>query len=277
MAFEELHETVVFPDTASCDVVRYRSSQEAAQIEGCVIQETPVAVEFNGIAYTVMMCTPTNLEEFAVGFAYTSRIIQQFNDIHDIDITHSEHGITVHIEVANRCLQNLKNKQRSLAGVTGCGICGEEKLDSVCQLVPKLPFATQLDINALSAALSDLKAQQTLNHQTGASHAAAYFDEEGNVKAIFEDVGRHIALDKLVGYIVRNHCSGGAVFVTSRASYEMVQKVALAGIEYLFAMSAPTQMAINLAKTSQLTLGGFCREGRAEIYSMPERMTGQLM
>lgn len=276
MAVEELHEIEVFPDTASCDVVRYRSTQQAYEEAGCVIQEMPVAVEFNGIAYTVMMCTPTHLEEFAIGFAFTSGIIEHFHDIHDIDISHSEHGITLHIDVANRCLRNLKNKQRSLAGLTGCGICGAEKLDSVCQLMPKLALNSEFNINSLSQALSGLTQAQILNHQTGASHAAAYCDKNGKVIAVFEDVGRHIALDKLVGYIVRHHCQGGAIVVTSRASYEMVQKVVFTGIEYLFAMSAPTQMAIDLAQSSQLTLGGFCREGRAEIYAFPQRITGQL-
>ncbi|MGR5298846.1 formate dehydrogenase accessory sulfurtransferase FdhD [Vibrio mediterranei] len=276
MAIEPLYEIDVFPDTAICDVVRYRSTKLAYSESDRVIQETPVAIEFNGIAYTVMMCTPTHLEEFAVGFAFTSRIIERFSDIHDIDITLGDKGITLHIEVANRCLRNLKDKQRSLAGVTGCGICGSEKLDTVCQLLPTLAVTSKFNINALSCALTELNEMQILKHQTGASHAASYCDAKGGVITIFEDVGRHIALDKLIGYIVRNRCQGGAVIVTSRASYEMVQKVILSGIEYLFAMSAPTQMAVNLAKSSRLTLGGFCREGRAEIYTMTERVVGQL-
>ncbi|WP_086982374.1 formate dehydrogenase accessory sulfurtransferase FdhD [Vibrio aphrogenes] len=277
MALEQLQDSEVFPDTATTEVTCYRPNQACYSQSQSVIQETAVAIEFNGIAYTVMMCSPTNLEEFAIGFAYTNQIITHYHDIHDIEISHSKQGITLHIEVANRCLNHLKNKQRSLAGVTGCGICGAEKLDSVCQLLPTVPFRSQYNINALQPAFRELSQLQQLNHKTGASHAAAYCDEQGKMIAIFEDVGRHIALDKLIGFIVRHHYQGGAIFVTSRASYEMVQKVVCAGIEYLFAISAVTQMAIELAASSQLTLGGFCRSGRAEIYSHPQRIVGEII
>jgi len=265
-----------YQDSELCEVVRYRLGVATKSELDSVIQEVPIAIEYNGIAYTVMMGTPNDLEEFAIGFSFTSHIIEHHKDIHDIELLSSELGITLRIEIANRCVANLKKKRRSSLGVTGCGICGEEKLSSVHQLCPTLSFNHHYDISRLLYSLHQLDKNQKLNHKTGASHAATYFNTNGELVAIFEDVGRHIALDKLVGFIVRKQLSGGSVLVTSRASFEMVQKVASAGIECLFAMSAPTQMAITLAKKINLTLVGFCRDRRADVYSCPERITGEL-
>ncbi|MZI92645.1 formate dehydrogenase accessory sulfurtransferase FdhD [Vibrio sp. CAIM 722] len=263
---------VDFPAYKSKPMIRYQQGNDGQQEEDALIQETPVAIEFNGVAYTVMMCTPMDLEEFAVGFALTEGIIDQLKDVHDVDIEQQDNGITVNVRIANRCVDRLQQKRRSLAGMTGCGICGTEKLDSVCRYSQPLPTSTSFDIENLQYALDNLHAHQVLNQVTGSSHAAAYLSAEGEIEAIFEDVGRHIALDKLVGWVLRQQKSQGAILVTSRASFEMVQKVVASGVQFLFAVSAATNMAVEMADQLNLTLCGYCRRGRANIYTHPERL-----
>lgn len=261
---------VDFPAYKEKSIVRYEQGKDWQTKQDALIQETPVAIEFNGVAYTVMMCTPMDLEEFAVGFALTEGIIDQMKDVHDVDIQLQDNGITVNVQVANRCVERLKEKRRSLAGMTGCGICGTEKLDSVCRYRQPLPSSVRFDMDKLQTALDSLFDHQELNQMTGSSHAAAYLNQEGKIEAIFEDVGRHIALDKLVGWIAREQKRQGAILVTSRASFEMVQKVVASGVEILFAVSAATNMAVEMAEQLNLTLCGYCRRGRANIYSHPE-------
>ncbi len=263
-----------YPSSRTQRIIRYRSGKGAQQFDDELIQETPVALEFNGIAYTVMMCTPTHLEEFAIGFALTEGIIDKPIDIHDIEIAAHSAGITLSVQIANRCVARLKERRRSLTGMTGCGICGTEKLDGVCRVITPLPTTAQFNIEHLDGALSSLTGQQTINQQTGSSHAAAYVDDKGIIGAVFEDVGRHIALDKLIGWVSRNGVRGGAILVTSRASFEMVQKVAASGIEILLAVSAATSMAVELAQSLNITLAGYCRQGRANIYTHANRICG---
>ncbi len=249
-------------------IVRYKNGQPMSDEQDFLIGETPVALEYNGIAYTVMMCTPTDLEEFAIGFSLTEGIIDHSRDIHDIEIKPVCDGITLSVTVANRCLNRLKEKRRSLTGMTGCGICGAEKLEGVVRTTQPVANHAQFKVEDLDVALSTLTSGQQYNQLTGASHAAAYISSDGKLEAIFEDVGRHIALDKLIGWITKNHKSQqGAILVTSRASFEMVQKVASCGIEILLAVSAATSMAVELADKLNVTLCGYCRPGRVNVYS----------
>lgn len=270
MSVDESHPA--FPAYQTRSITRYQRESSCQVTDDDLIQETPVAIAFNDIAYTVMMCTPHDLEEFASGFALTEGIIDAFKDIHDIEITTQHNGITVNVLIANRCVARLQQQRRSMAGMTGCGICGTEKLDSVCRYHTPLATHSTFDIERLDQALEQLQQHQTLNQRTGSTHAAAYLNQEGELEALFEDVGRHIALDKLVGWILRHHKQGGAVLVTSRASFEMVQKVVASGIEFLFAVSAATSMAAELAEQLNVTLCGYCRRGRANIYTHPERL-----
>ncbi|HIF9078513.1 TPA: formate dehydrogenase accessory sulfurtransferase FdhD [Photobacterium damselae] len=265
-----------FANSCERSIVRYRKGQDEHREWDFIIEEMPVAVAFNGVAYTVMMCTPNDLEYFAIGFALSEGIIDHHRDIHDIEITKLENGIDLNVIVANRCLLRLKQKRRSLAGLTGCGICGEEKLDTVCLALLPVTSQAEFDLCHLEPALAQLLAKQQLNQLTGSAHAAVYLTPEGCIEAIFEDVGRHIALDKLVGFINQRQLSGGAVLVTSRASFEMVQKVASAGVEILFAISSATKMAVDLAERLNVTLVGHCRHGRADAYSHSERIVGML-
>lgn len=264
------------PDSViqAAPVTRFRSQATSAvanEQEQFAI-ETPVALIYNGISHTVLMCSQTDLEDLAIGFSLSEGIIDYARDIHDIEIQTSEAGVELYIELSNRCFERLKQARRTMAGRTGCGICGSEHLSHVVRSQPPLPNQSVLDWHLIDGVLAQLKDLQTLNQITGATHAAVYLSQQGEIVAIREDVGRHIALDKLVGYIAKNKCSGGAILVTSRASFEMVQKTVSAGVEILLAISAATSMAVTLAEQSNLTLVGFCRPGRADAYTYPHRL-----
>lgn len=260
---------------AEKSVIRYQRGGYSALQQDSVIDEAPVALEYNGVAYTVMMCTPQDLEWFAIGFSLSEGIIDHVRDIHDIDIAHHVSGSTISLTLANRCMARLKERRRSLAGVTGCGICGTEKLSKVVRDVARLNETTHFAIENLDDALIELQQQQALNALTGSCHAAGYLSPQGEIEALFEDVGRHIALDKLLGWACKHKKQGGAILVTSRASFEMVQKVAACGFEILLAVSAPTSMAIELAEQLNLTLCGYCRQGRANIYTHSQRLVAE--
>ncbi|MFZ7308147.1 formate dehydrogenase accessory sulfurtransferase FdhD [Avibacterium avium] len=234
--------------------------------------ETPVALVYNGISHTVMMCSPKDLEDFALGFSLTEGIIEKPADIYGIDVEETCNGIEVQIEIATRCFVALKERRRTLAGRTGCGICGTEQLDQIHKNLPILHRTFSLNMAILDCCLTKLQTAQQLGQQTGSTHAAAFFDLQGNLLAIREDVGRHVALDKLLGWYAKQPKQQGFVLISSRASYEMVQKVVSQGIECLVAISAATALAVNQARQSQLTLIGFAREGRATIYTGKERL-----
>ena len=234
--------------------------------------EKPVALIYNGISHTVMMCSPRNLEDFALGFSLAEGIIDKAEDIYGIDIEESCHGIEVHIEMATRCFVRLKDKRRTMAGRTGCGICGSEQLEQVTKNLPKLDRTFQFNLNLLENCLNLLQDAQELGKQTGSTHAAAFFNLKGELLAIREDVGRHVALDKLLGWHAKHIKCQGIIIVTSRASYEMVQKTAACGIEILAAISAATDLAVKTAQQTDVTLIGFARNGRATIYTGKERL-----
>ncbi len=238
----------------------------------CLAVETPVALVYNGISHTVMMCTPMELEDFAYGFSLTEGIIDQPSDIYGIDIITSCQGIEVQIELATRCFVRLKELRRTLTGRTGCGICGSEQLSQVTKKLAKLHRTLTFDLNRLDDCLTQIQNAQILGKQTGSTHAAAFFDPQGDLLAIREDVGRHVALDKLLGWHAKADKPQGFVLVTSRASYEMVQKTVTCGIEMLIAISASTDLAVKMAEDCDLTLIGFARTGRATIYSGEVRL-----
>ena len=266
----------MFCNASERPIVRYRKGKSDCNELDYIIEETPVAIAFNGVAYTVMMCTPNDLEQFAIGFSLSEGIIDHHRDIHDIEMTPTCDGININVTIANRCVARLQQKRRSLAGLTGCGICGEEKLETVCRVLDPVPSSVHFDLSYLDSVLQQLLRKQQLNQLTGSAHAAVYIDNQGQVTAIFEDVGRHIALDKLVGCIHQRQLTGGVVLVTSRASFEMVQKAAAAGVEVLLAISSATKMAVDLAEKLNLTLLGHCRNGRADAYTHSERITGMI-
>ena len=234
--------------------------------------EMPVSLVYNGISHAVMMCTPQDLEDFALGFSLTEGIIDKPTDIYGIDVLEVCNGIEVQIELSSRKFMALKEHRRNLTGRTGCGICGTEQLNQVYKNFPQLAQTFQFNINLLDDCLRTLQIHQQLGRQTGATHAAAFFDLQGNMLAIREDVGRHVALDKLLGWQAKADKPQGFVLVSSRASYEMVQKMIACSVEMLVAISAATDLAVKMAKTHHLTLIGFAREGKANVYAGSMRL-----
>ncbi|QIM63917.1 formate dehydrogenase family accessory protein FdhD [Pasteurellaceae bacterium Orientalotternb1] len=240
-----------------------------------LICEVPVALVYNGISHTVMMCTPNNLEDFALGFSLAENILNDKAELFGLDVVESCNGIEVQMEISSRQFMALKEKRRSMAGRTGCGICGVEQLEQVQQNCKNVIQSDRLQgVNPLilNDCLAQLESAQQLAKQTGASHAAAFFSPDGKLLAIREDVGRHVALDKLLGWHAKADSPLGFVFVTSRASFEMVQKCLACGIEMLCAISATTEMATHIAQQNHFTLLAFTRHHKATIYSGQHRI-----
>lgn len=239
-------------------------------------EEVPVALVYNGISHVVMMASPKDLECFALGFSLSEGIIENHTEIYGMDVVSSCNGLEVQIELSSRRFMGLKERRRALAGRTGCGVCGVEQLNDIGKPIAPLPFTQAFDLAALDAGLAHLTDFQPVGQLTGCTHAAAWMLPSGELMGGHEDVGRHVALDKLLGHRAREgeRWSSGAVLVSSRASYEMVQKSAMCGVEILFAVSAATTLAVEVAQRCNLTLVGFCKPGRATVYTHPQRLMG---
>ncbi|RDE93111.1 formate dehydrogenase accessory sulfurtransferase FdhD [Aggregatibacter aphrophilus] len=248
------------------------NSITVSEKQDSLAKEVPVALVYNGISHTVMMCSPRDLDDFAMGFSLTEGIIDKPADIYGIDIEEVCNGIEARIELATRCFVALKDHRRTLTGRTGCGICGAEQIQQVYKNIAKLDRTLTVNATQLDSCLQKLYDAQELGKQTGSTHAAGFFSIAGELLAIREDVGRHVALDKLLGWHAKAGKPRGFVLVTSRASYEMVQKTVSCGIEMLIAISAATDLAVQMAEQYDLTLVGFAREGRATVYSGKERL-----
>jgi FdhD protein len=236
--------------------------------EDWVAEEVPVALEYNGISHAVMLATPLDLEDFALGFSLAEGLIDGRADLRDLEIAPAAGGLVLRLTISARCEMRLKQRRRNLAGRTGCGLCGQDSLEGVLRVPPRV-LAPTVAPAALARAMRELAAAQPLQQRSGGLHAAAWCAPDGHLHLLREDVGRHNALDKLIGALVRggSDTRAGFVAVTSRASYEMVQKAAQAGIGLLAAVSAPTHLAIRTAQDCGLTLAGFVREGRATVYA----------
>jgi len=256
----------------SVEVNKFNDAIIACAKDDMIAIEMPVALIYNGISHVVMMATPKDLDHFAIGFSLTEGIIQSPNEIYGIDIKETPKGIEVHIELSSRRFMSLKEKRRNLTGRTGCGICGTEQIDEVYKSLPWLPQTAQILLANFNHSLKHLKQVQIVGEQTGCTHAAVWLDVKGQFIAGFEDIGRHVALDKLLGYRATKSNQQGIILVSSRASYEMVQKVANCGVEILLAVSATTSMAVDMAKQCNLTLVSFFRGEKAVIYSGKERL-----
>lgn len=245
-------------------------------------EEVPVALVYNGISHAVMLASPQDLEDFAVGFSLSEGIVRAAHDVRDMEVEAGPHGVALAIDIAPGAMARLKETRRARLGQTGCGLCGIDSLAwferEMAQGDPQLqdprdagrPFAPHV----LQRAMAAMAGQQRLHQATGAMHAAGWADRDGSLLLVREDVGRHNALDKLVGALARAGIDSGDGFalVTSRASFEMVQKAARAGIGLLAAISAPTAMAVRLADRAGLTLAGFVRGGRHVVYTHPRRL-----
>jgi len=237
-------------------------------------EEVPVALVYNGISHVVMMASPGDLERFAVGFSLSEGIIKNRSEIYGMDVVQECNGLAVRIELSSRRFMGLKERRRALAGRTGCGVCGVEQLNDIGRPVQPLAFTQTFNLANLDRALEHLNDVQPVGRITGCTHAAAWVRPSGQLAGGHEDVGRHVALDKLLGRRVEEGIDWqhGAALVSSRASYEMVQKAAMCGVEILFAVSAATALAVEVAERCNLTLVGFCKPGRATIYTHPQRL-----
>ncbi|MBA0186114.1 formate dehydrogenase accessory sulfurtransferase FdhD [Pectobacterium versatile] len=236
-------------------------------------EEVPVALVYNGISHVVMMASPKELEQFALGFSLSEGIIQSSADIYGIDVQTACNGIEVQIELSSRRFAGLKERRRAMDGRTGCGVCGVEQLAEIGKPIAPLPFTQTFSLSKLENALVRLRDVQKIGQVTGCTHAASWVAPDGTLSGGSEDVGRHVALDKLLGTRAKQGWQQGAALVSSRASYEMVQKSAMCGVEILFAVSAATSLAVEVAQRCNLTLVGFCRSGHATIYTHPQRLS----
>ncbi|HWP00231.1 MAG TPA: formate dehydrogenase accessory sulfurtransferase FdhD [Methylococcus sp.] len=239
-----------------------------------VAEEVPVALVYNGVVHAVMLATPLDLEDFALGFSLTEGIVRRPTEIHSIRVYERSEGIEVRLRITEECFASLTGGERSLAGRTGCGLCGKTSLRQVLRRPPPVGSGVAVPIADLRQALGELPAWQSLNQATGSVHAAAWVVPGQGIVRIREDVGRHNALDKLIGVLAKTGAAldEGYAVVTSRASYEMVQKCAASGISFLAAISAPTGLAIRLAVETGLTLIGFARGDTQVIYANPRRL-----
>lgn len=256
------------------DVLRVRDGA-AAPGEDMLADEVPVALVYNGISHAVMMATPSDLEDFALGFSLTEALIDHPGECYGIDIEAGGAGVAVHLDVASRAFMALKERRRSLAGRTGCGLCGVDSLDQVYRTLPGRRSDAVLTGAAVRAALAALPGRQALNGVTGATHAAAWCDLAGNLAVVREDVGRHNALDKVVGALARDpalRAVDGFALVTSRVSVEMVQKAAMAGAAGIVGVSAPTATAVRMAEGAGMVLLAFARGDRFTCYAGRERL-----
>ncbi|HTT08706.1 MAG TPA: formate dehydrogenase accessory sulfurtransferase FdhD [Gammaproteobacteria bacterium] len=269
----EQQTSLPFQPVVALQVERHRGGQTAPATDR-IAEEVAVCLAYNGVAHSVMMTTPADLEEFALGFSLTEGIVGRADELRDIQVTPHPEGIVVSMSIPPERAERLSGRERNIVGRTGCGLCGVRELADAVRLPANVGTGVCVPGVALADALRGITTGQRLNAQTGAHHAAAWADASGKIGHVYEDVGRHNALDKLVGKLSNMKVDTGSGFavITSRASYEMVLKAATAGITLLAAVSAPTALAVRLARTTGLTLAGFVRGDDYVIYAHPQRI-----
>ena len=270
-------------ESVSKPVLDWRS-ESTREVSDAIVRESAVALVYNGISHVVMMATPVHLEDFALGFSLTEGILTSPGQLYDVEIQDHAQGIEVALQISAERFAALKSARRNLTGRTGCGLCDAESLEQAIR-TPEPVFARHVfSHDGIEHAVRYLEVNQPLQGVTGAVHGAAWCDNLGNIELVREDVGRHNALDKLCGALASGSGgwgllgSGGLaedghfVLISSRASYEMVVKAACMGVEMLVAVSAPTQLAVELAEKLNITLVGFARPGRHMVYTCPDRL-----
>jgi FdhD protein len=265
-------ESPVVPGVVARTVRRSVDAAEATR--DLVADEVPVAINYNDAPFAVMMATPCDLEDFAIGFSLSEGIIERAADVTIDAIDNWVEGVAVQLRIPASAADALQSRRRNLQGRSGCGVCGNESIEAVLRPPARLPQRLRTGAAAIIRAMSELRERQPLNAITGATHAAGWASPDGGIALVREDVGRHNALDKLIGGLHRADIDprDGFVVITSRASYEMAQKAARAGIELLAAISAPTSLAIALADSAGQTLLGFVRDADHVAYTHAWRL-----
>lgn len=257
------------PAARRTPALRFRTHRAPQDVLDAVAAEMPVAINYNGESHVVMMASPTDLEDYAVGFSIAEGIVEHRREIEAVDVSVLDRGIRLSIQVPAHRARAIAGQKRNLAGRTGCGLCGVTSIAQALRPLPEIRPVAPLPAAAIDAAMADLPRHQSINRETGAVHAAALADRTGRILLLREDVGRHNALDKLIGAALRAGLRprDGFVLVTSRCSMEMVQKAVTAGFPVLAAISAPTSLAIDLAEDSGLSLAAFARGQGFTIYA----------
>lgn len=280
------------PETASVEVAVERwQSGRSERLTDRVAEETPVALVYHGVPHVVMLATPADLEDYAVGFTVSEGLVANAGEIQSVEVVPAAaaasavdadansavpaNAIEVRIGIAQHRFSALLQRRRNLTGRTGCGLCGTESLEQAMRPVAPVAAALKVTVGELHGALESLGAMQPVNSRTGSVHAAAWVLPQVGIQFVREDVGRHNALDKAIGALIRSgqDVSRGYMVITSRASYEMVQKSAAVGVALLAAVSAPTALAIRTAEQAGITLIGFARTDRHVVYCHPHRLT----
>lgn len=236
--------------------------------------ETPINVLFANVPFAVMMATPDDLEDFAYGFSLTEGVIERADDIRGLRIEREEGALKLHLDLTPERLRNHLARRRALSGRTSCGVCGIEDLASLPRAKEATGSAPSVSLSAIRRALDALEDLQVLQQATHAVHGAAFADHDGTIRFVREDVGRHNALDKLIGALVRAGVApdSGIIIITSRCSYEMLEKTAALGVRTLVAISAPTSLALERAQALDITLVASARRGSIAVYHGQERI-----
>ncbi|MAU41330.1 MAG: sulfurtransferase FdhD [Kordiimonas sp.] len=247
------------------------SLDAASGVTRAIATEVPIALQYNCISHAVMMATPQDLHDFALGFSLSEGIIDKRTDLLSTDIQHSEKGVVIDMEITPACFERLDNFKRSLLGMSGCGLCGRDRLEHVITPLPVINSDFTITGDVIHSVLTRLRDHQPLTRQTGAFHAAAFANAKGDILAAREDVGRHNALDKLIGHLAGTDIdpSQGFILMSSRCSFELVHKTARAGVPLLTTISAPTSLALELAKQSRLTLIALARSDSMLVFTDP--------
>lgn len=237
-----------------------------------VAEEIPVALVYNEVPHAVMMATPADLEDFGVGFTLSEQIVEMVSEIGLVQVVQQDQGTQVFLDIPPDAAARLAGRSRGLVGRTGCGLCGVRLIGDALRPVRAMPHREPIEFDAVVRAAERLHDAQRWNRETGSMHAAAWASRDGTVIVAREDLGRHNAVDKVIGALARSgrDAGDGFLLVTSRASYELVQKAGVAGIPLLGAISRPTGLAIRMADAAGMTLVGLLRGHSANIYSHPE-------
>ena len=262
------HDRAIVP-LRSVRMIRFNS--DSTRDTRAMAEECPVALVYDGTTVAVLMATPADLADLAIGFSLTEGIIRDIREIEELNVVPGSAGVELRIWLRPDSGRVLKERQRRLVGPTGCGLCGIESLQQASRIVPPVARAIRLAPEQVGLAVERLTALQALNRETRATHAAGFFVPGRDNMMVREDVGRHNALDKLAGALAAAKAEGssGAVVLTSRISVEMVQKTAAIGAGILIAVSAPTALAIRTAEASGITLVGIARGRDFELYCHP--------